>query len=140
MPHDVRLAKRIDALWQGRPGATTQAMFGGVVYQLNGHICLGIWETSLIARIGPQAYAAALQEPGVGEFNVTGRPMRGWVLVRGVEVETDHELRDWVERAVKFVRTLPPKLPGNAPSKVSKTNGAVRKRASSQAPPRKKTT
>ena len=51
----------------------------------------------------------ALKEPHVREFDITGKPMRGWVLVQPEGVEGDDQLRRWIQRAVKFVGTLPAK-------------------------------
>ena len=38
--------------------------------------------------------------------------MRNWVAVEPEGVEDDDQLRGWVERATKFVRTLPKKETG----------------------------
>jgi hypothetical protein len=43
------------------------------------------------------------------EFDVSGRPMRGWVVVEAEGLETDGQLREWIERAIEFVETLPRK-------------------------------
>jgi hypothetical protein len=63
----------------------------------------------LIARLGPEEGAAALQEPNVAEFDVTGRPMKGWIMVEPDGIETDEQLRAWVRRSIEFVSTLPEK-------------------------------
>ena len=52
---------------------------------------------------------AALREPHVRQFDITGRPMKGWVLVEPEGVEDDEQLKVWIGRAMKFVRTLPAK-------------------------------
>jgi hypothetical protein len=49
----------------------------------------------------------ALLEPHVRELDITGRPMKGWVLVRREGVEEDGQLADWIVRAARFVRALP---------------------------------
>ena len=84
-------------------------MFGGIGFLLNGNMLVGVWKNSLIVRVGPDNYDDAL-EPHVKEFAITGRAMRGWVLVEpeGVE-EDDDKLTDWIQRAVKFVGKLPAK-------------------------------
>lgn len=84
-------------------------MFGGVGFLLNGNMCVGIWQSSLIVRVGPDAYADALAEPHVREFDITGRPMAGWVLVDADGVDDDESLRGWVGRGIDFVSTLPAK-------------------------------
>lgn len=84
-------------------------MFGGVGFLLHGNMCVGIWGAALIARVGPEAYAKALEMPHVSEFNVTGRAMTGWVLVDPDGIDSDRQLRDWLDRSLAFVSTLPPK-------------------------------
>ena len=51
----------------------------------------------------------ALKEPHVSEFNITGRSMKGWVLVEPEAVEDDGQVKAWIQRAVKFVGKLPTK-------------------------------
>jgi hypothetical protein len=40
-------------------------------------------------RLGPDEGEEALKEPHVKEFDITGRPMRNWVLVEPEGVEDD---------------------------------------------------
>ena len=84
-------------------------MFGGIAFMLHGNMCVGVWQTSMIARLGPEEASAALKEPNMVEFDITGRPMQGWVVVEAEGIDTDRQLRRWVERAVEFVETLPRK-------------------------------
>ena len=60
-------------------------MFGGVCFLLNGNMCVGVWKTSLIGRLGPEQAELALEEPYVEDFDITGRPMKGWVMVKLME-------------------------------------------------------
>ena len=50
-----------------------------------------------------------MSESHVRAFDITGRPMRSWVAVEPEGIEDDDQLKAWVERAIKFVRTLPRK-------------------------------
>ena len=84
-------------------------MFGGVGFLLNGNLLVGIWKDSLCVRLGPDQAEEALLEPHVEEFDITGRPMKGWVLVEPKGVEGDDQLAGWIQRAMKFVGTLPAK-------------------------------
>jgi len=84
-------------------------MFGGVALLLHGNLCVGIWKNSLIARIGPDEYQSALAHEFVREFDITGRPMKGWILVEPDGLETDEQLTRWVQLSVEFVNTLPRK-------------------------------
>ena len=109
MPYSESLAARIRQSLKGRRGITEKKMFGGIGFMLHGNMCVGVWKTSLIARLGPEQAEAALKEPNVVDFDITGRPMKGWVLVEAEGVETDEQLCGWVERAVEFVEGLPKK-------------------------------
>jgi hypothetical protein len=40
-------------------------------------------------RLGPDQAEEAFLEPHVKEFDITGRPMKGWVLVEAEGVEDD---------------------------------------------------
>ena len=106
MPFDESLAQRIRIDLSRRNGIEEKKMFGSVVFMLNGNLVGGVWKNSLIARIGPKAYDAALLERDVSEFDVTGRPMKGWVLVKPHGIKDDDQLAEWIERSVKFVSTL----------------------------------
>ena len=109
MAFDKILAGRIrDALALKR-GVEEKKMFGCICFMLNGNAMAGVWKDSLIARHGPDKGEAALLEPHVRQFDITGRPMRNWVVVEPEGIEDDEQLADWIERAMKFVKTLPGK-------------------------------
>jgi TfoX/Sxy family transcriptional regulator of competence genes len=103
------LAARIrDALAQMR-NVEEKKMFGGVGFLLNGNMLVGVWKNSLIVRLGPKDGELALGEPHVKEFDITGRPMKGWVMVEPEGIDDDEQLKAWIERALNFVETLPKK-------------------------------
>lgn len=106
MAYSESLVRRIRHLLASRRGITEKKMFGGIGFLLNGNLCVGIWRTSLIVRLGPEQAAAALEEPNVVEFDITGRPMKGWIMVEPDGLETDEQLSGWIQRAVEFVGEL----------------------------------
>jgi TfoX/Sxy family transcriptional regulator of competence genes len=103
------LAGRIRQRLARRKNVEEKRMFGGVGFLLNGNLLVGVWKDSLIARLGPEQSDEALKEPHVKEFDITGRPMKGWVLVEPEGIEKNHHLSAWIQRAVKFVGNLPPR-------------------------------
>lgn len=109
MAFSESLATRTRGALSGIRGITEKKMFGGVGFLLNGNMLVGIWKHSLIVRLGPEDGEAALREPHVRDFDITGRPMKGWVLVDPEGIEGDGQLKAWIERAMKFVTTLPKK-------------------------------
>lgn len=108
MAFDAVLAERIRDGFSRRLGIVEKRMFGGVVFQSGGNIVVGVWQDSLIVRLGDSALTA-LQEPGVREFDITGRAMKGWVLVDPLVLGSDQVLQSWLDRAYDFVKTLPVK-------------------------------
>lgn len=88
------------------PGITEKKMFGGLCFLLHGKLLVGVFKESLIVRLGPEQSPPALKKPHVGVFDITGRPMKGWVLVGPEALDRDTDLRSWVRQAVEFVSTL----------------------------------
>ena len=109
MAFSAALAERIRQALARKRGVEEKKMFGGVGFLLHGNLLVGVWKDALIARLGPEEGEEALREPHVKEFDVTGRAMKGWVLVGPEGVEDDEQLTDWIEGAVKFIRALPAK-------------------------------
>jgi hypothetical protein len=109
MAFDQSLAARIREGLVPVAGITEKKMFGGIAFLLNGNICVGVWGDSLIVRLDIEEGAAALYEPHVREFDGTGRPMRGWILVDPAGIEEDLALKEWLFRGCEFVKTLPAK-------------------------------
>ena len=109
MAFDENLAERIRQNLARRKNVEEQKMFGCISFLINGNALAGVWKDRLIARLGPDEGEAALREPHVRAFDITGRPMRNWVAVESEGVVDDEQLHDWVQRALVFVTTLPAK-------------------------------
>jgi TfoX/Sxy family transcriptional regulator of competence genes len=108
MAYDEALAERIRDRLAGTPGVAEKKMFGGLAFLTDGNMTVGVHQDDLMARIDPADTAAALDRPGARPFDMTGRPMRGWILVDG-EALDDDVLDTWLTDAKAFVATLPPK-------------------------------
>ena len=83
-----------------QPHLIALVVLGGVGFLLHGNRLVGVGKDSLVARLGPAAGEAALLEPHVREFDITGRPMTGWVRVGAEGVEDDEQLCGWIDRAL----------------------------------------
>jgi hypothetical protein len=84
-------------------------MFGGVAFLLHGKMACGILNDDLIVRVGPGAYEDALNSTHTREFDITGRSMKGWVMLSPEGYESDNDLLSWVRRGVTFAQSLPKK-------------------------------
>jgi len=109
MSYDEEIDNRVQKIVSRWKGMVTKKMFGGVCHQLHGHILSGVNQDKLILRLGVDDAEEALKEKDVVPFDITGRPMKGWVMVEKNGFETDEALKGWLARAKVFVKTLPPK-------------------------------
>jgi TfoX/Sxy family transcriptional regulator of competence genes len=109
MAFDAALAERIRQRLARRKNVDEKKMFGGIGFLLNGNMLVGVWKDSLIVRIGDEQGEEALKEAHVSAFDVTGRAMKGWVVVAPAGIEDNDQLSGWIQRALKFVGKLPGK-------------------------------
>lgn len=109
MAYDEGLTERIRMVLSDRPGLVEKKMFGGVGFMLQGNMACGVNKDDLIVRVGPERYGEAVIRPYAKEFDMTGRPMKGWVVVTPPGYENDEDLDSWVEEGVEFALSLPPK-------------------------------
>jgi TfoX/Sxy family transcriptional regulator of competence genes len=108
MAYNLKLAERIRSQLEGVP-FVEKKMFGGVGFLLNGNMACGVNKDDLIVRVDPEKHAALLKKPHVRPFDMTGRPMKGWLVVEGDGVKTGRHLSAWIREGVAFASSLPPK-------------------------------
>ena len=109
MAFDENLAARIRDALAKRAGLTEKRMFGGLAFLLRGNMCVGVHGNDMIVRLAPEETDAALAERHTRVFDLTGRPMKGWLLVEPQGLASKPALEKWVERAVSFAGSLPAK-------------------------------
>ncbi len=110
MAYDEVLAERIRELLGPREAVSERKMFGGIAFMVGGNMACGVSSSGeLIVRLDPEEYEQALAEPHARVFDLTGRPMRGWILVAAEGSAADEELAGWVDAGADFAASLPPK-------------------------------
>ena len=109
MAYDEPLAARVKEILSGRSDIAERKMFGGLAFMLAGNMCCCVTDRGLMVRVGPEGYEEALTLPHAGAMDITGRPMRGWVLVQPAGLESRANLAEWVSRGSTFAATLPAK-------------------------------
>lgn len=108
MAYDLKLAERIRSQLDEVP-VVEKKMFGGVGFLVHGNLACGVNKDNLIVRVDPQKHAALLKKPHAKPFDLTGRPMKGWLLVEADGCKTDKQLSTWIKEGVDFASTLPAK-------------------------------
>lgn len=106
MPYNATLAERLHKLLAKRPNFTSKKMFGGVGFFLKGKMCVGVHREALILRLGVEQAAAFLAKPHVRPMDLTGKVMKGWVMIDPPAWQDDPSLQGYCEKAIAFCSDL----------------------------------
>jgi TfoX/Sxy family transcriptional regulator of competence genes len=109
MAFDERLAERIRKRLGKRKELAEKKMFGGIAFLINGNMCVGVHKQDLIVRLAPEETQKALVEPHTRVFDLSGRPMKGWILVESSGLQDEKALGKWVSISVDYAMSLPKK-------------------------------
>ena len=109
MAYNNSTAERIRTVVSADKRFTEKKMFGGVGFLLYGNMCVGVWKEYLILRVGAERWDELLCREFVREFDITGRSMRGWVMIEPDGFDSEQQLSDWIALAVAFTSSLPAK-------------------------------
>ena len=109
MPYNLDLEYRIEGLIAQFGGITKKKMLGGIGYLLNGNMCFGIHKEYLITRTSEEKAQELLKSEYITTFDITGKPMKGWLMVSPDYVETDEQLLSMLKLGINFAESLPRK-------------------------------
>lgn len=112
MGFDEILAARVRRLLGRKRGFSERKMFGGTCFMLKGHMCGGVLNGNLIVRVMPEEYGSALKRPHTRRFDFTGRPMKGFVVVRPKGCGTEKSLTNWIALGTRCALSQPAKTAG----------------------------
>ena len=104
------LVARFESVAAEFPEATRRLTFGYPCLYVGGNMVSGLYESSWHVKLGPEERRELEAIPGAAPFEpMPGRPMTGFTLLPPSIVDDDVAVRRWVERAIAFGLTLPPK-------------------------------
>ena len=109
MPYNEKIDARIKNVVSKWKNTDAKKMFGGVCHLLKGNMFCGVYKDYLILRLGEAKAEEVLKSPFAKPFDITGKPMKGWVMLEENGFNTTQQLEEWLEAAKAFVNTLPPK-------------------------------
>ena len=106
----AELVALFDRVAPADPDVTRRKMFGWPSAFVASRMFAGLHKDSIVVRLSPADLATFLALPGARPFEpMPGRPMTGYALVPATMLADEPELRTWLERALLFTRSLPPK-------------------------------
>lgn len=105
------LVERFHLLAAGVKGVELRKMFGYPAAFVKGNMAFGLYQETFLVRLPKDAREECLAA-GWSLFEpMAGRPMREYVALPREVSADDDAARDWFERSVRFVATMPPKEP-----------------------------
>jgi hypothetical protein len=108
--YDEELANRIREVVRGESGLSEKRMFGGLAFLVHGNMAVSASsQGGLLLRIDPGQAESLVNQQHVRRFEMRGREMDGWLRVDVESLETDDQLRRWVNHGLAYARSLPPK-------------------------------
>ena len=108
MAYNEKLAKRIRSDLVGVP-FIEKKMFGGIGFLVHGNLACGVHKDNMIVRVGPDKHEKLLKKKHTRVFDITGRPMKGWLMVEPDGCKTAKQVSTWANEGVDFALTLPAK-------------------------------
>jgi TfoX/Sxy family transcriptional regulator of competence genes len=108
MAYNLKLAERMRAELKGIP-FVEKKMFGGVGFLIHGNMACGVHKENMIVRVDHEKHDKLLKKSHAKTFDITGKPMKGWLMVEPDGYRTAKQLNAWVKEGVEFALTLPPK-------------------------------
>ena len=109
MAYNLDLEDRMDRLTDRLGVIIKKKMFGGIGYLLNGNMCFGIYKESLVLRTFPEKAQELLKNEYYAPFDITGKALKGWLLVSPDALETEDQLLETLKLGIHFVEGLPRK-------------------------------
>ena len=109
MAYSAGLADDIRARIGAHPGLSEREMFGGIAFMIGRNMAVGVAGNELMVRVGKDAHDESVARPGARTFDMSARPMRGWIVVAPEGIADDAALDAWIAQGVAYAESLPPK-------------------------------
>jgi TfoX/Sxy family transcriptional regulator of competence genes len=105
---DNALVGRVRAALERTIHVEEKRMFGGIVFMVDGKMCVSVGRDRLMCRIDPSLHDPALERTGCRTVVMRGRRYRGYVYVESKAVRTKRDLERWIGMALDYNKTARP--------------------------------
>lgn len=100
MAYNEELADRIRQALTGIRKVVEKEMFGGIAFMVNGKMCLGVNKGDIMLRCTLEMNDELASRKGVKLFDMTGKPMKGWLLIGPEALKTRKDFNFWISVAI----------------------------------------
>lgn len=102
MHYNEQLADRIRVAFEAFDDVEEKSMFNGLVFMVNGKMCVGARSNDMMCRINPELHDEAVEREGCTEMVHGGRVMRGFVFVELDALKTTKSFDYWIGLALAY--------------------------------------
>jgi TfoX/Sxy family transcriptional regulator of competence genes len=109
MAYNEKLAQRVRSLMPATPATKVveKKMFGGLCFMVDDKMCVAITPDSILIRLSPEHYEAAITAKTLDPMLHIGRKMTGFGYISQDLLKTDKQLSHWMGLALEFNRHVP---------------------------------
>lgn len=100
--YNEALANRIAEKLMNLPDVEEKEMFGGMVFMVNGKMCIGVMKEDMMLRINPTVLDSLSNKDGWAQMTMGGQQMNGYILVSEDVLNRNDELDFWINLALEF--------------------------------------
>ena len=109
MATDQDLMARVRGQLKGMRAIEEKPMFGGIAFMWRGNLLCGVKGDDLLVRIAKDDYDRFIGDEGAKPMVMAGKSGKSWILVDKPVAMRKPVMKKWIDRAIKFVGSLPAK-------------------------------
>jgi TfoX/Sxy family transcriptional regulator of competence genes len=102
MSYNEELAFRVSQLLAHLPIVEEKEMFTGLVFMVNGKMCVGVSKNELMVRMNPDSISQIENLDGWKQMVMGKKPMKSYVLVAEDVLVKNEDLKFWIDLALAF--------------------------------------
>jgi TfoX/Sxy family transcriptional regulator of competence genes len=101
MPYNEKLAEKIRQSLAGVRNVKEKKMFGGVAFMVKDKMCVGVDKDDMMLRCEPEMTGELLLKKGARQFDLTGKPMKGWLLIGPEGTNSKKDFDYWIKLSLE---------------------------------------
>lgn len=102
MKYNEHLAARVAERLEHLPDVEEKEMFSGLVFMVNGKMCIGVMKDKLMLRINPDSLISLEDKDGWAQMTMRTKTMNGYILVSEDVLVKNEDLNFWIQLALEF--------------------------------------
>jgi TfoX/Sxy family transcriptional regulator of competence genes len=102
MAYNEKLTLRVREALAHLPKVEEKRMFRGVLFMVDGKMCISTGDDEIMVRIDPELHEASIARKGCRTMEMKGRPFKGYVMVNPDGMKTKKDFDHWIELALDF--------------------------------------